>query len=85
MRIAEARVERRLLRYHSPITTAHGTIGDRWMVLLTLVPEAGNIGLGSAAPLVPFTSFTVAIPDSALRPRSSCPPHVRHLPAPVSL
>ena len=46
MRIAEARVERRLLRYHSPITTAHGTIADRWMVLLTLVDEDGNIGHG---------------------------------------
>lgn len=67
MRIAEARVERRLLRYHSPITTAHGTIGDRWMVLLTLVDEDGNIGLGEAAPLAGFTPDTVEIAESALR------------------
>ncbi|MBT5569571.1 MAG: o-succinylbenzoate synthase [Acidimicrobiaceae bacterium] len=67
MRIAEARVERRLLRYHSPITTAHGTIADRWMVLLTLVDEDGNIGLGEAAPLAGFTPDTVEIAESALR------------------
>ena len=67
MRIVEARVERRLLRYHSPITTAHGTIADRWMVLLTLVDEDGNIGLGEAAPLAGFTPDTVEIAESALR------------------
>ena len=67
MRIAEAGVERRLLRYHSPIVTAHGTIGDRWTVLLTLVDEDGNIGMGEAAPLAGFTSDTVEAAESALR------------------
>jgi o-succinylbenzoate synthase len=67
VRIAEARVERRLLRYHSPIVTAHGTIGDRWTVLLTLVDEDGNIGVGEAAPLAGFTPETVEAAESALR------------------
>ena len=67
MRIAEAGVERRLLRYHSPIVTAHGTVENRWTVLLTLVDEDGNIGMGEAAPLAGFTSDTVEAAESALR------------------
>tara|TARA_B100000470_G_scaffold218420_1_gene203865 strand:- start:599 stop:1591 length:993 start_codon:yes stop_codon:yes gene_type:complete len=67
VRIAEAGVERRLLRYHSPIVTAHGTVEDRWTVLLTLVDEDGNIGMGEAAPLAGFTSDTVEAAESALR------------------
>ena len=67
MRITEAGVERRLLRYHSPIVTAHGTVEDRWTVLLTLVDEDGNIGMGEAAPLAGFTSDTVEAAESALR------------------
>ena len=66
VRIAEARVERRLLRYHSPIVTAHGTLEDRWTVLLTLVDEDGNVGMGEAAPLAGFTSDTVEAAESAL-------------------
>ncbi len=66
MRIAEAGVERRLLRYHSPIVTAHGTLEDRWTVLLTLVDEDGNVGMGEAAPLAGFTSDTVEAAESAL-------------------
>ena len=60
-------MERRLLRYHSPIVTAHGTVEDRWTVLLTLVDEDGNIGMGEAAPLAGFTSDTVEAAESALR------------------
>ncbi|MEE2631511.1 MAG: o-succinylbenzoate synthase [Actinomycetota bacterium] len=67
MRIAQAGVERRLLRYHSPIVTAHGTLEDRWTVLLTLVDEDGNVGMGEAAPLAGFTSDTVEAAESALR------------------
>ncbi len=67
VRIAEARVERRLLRYRSPIATAHGTIEDRWTVLLTLVDEDGNEGLGEAAPLAGFTPDTVEDAEDALR------------------
>ena len=66
MRIAQAGVERRLLRYHSPIVTAHGTVEDRWTVLLTLVDEDGNVGMGEAAPLAGFTSDTVEAAESAL-------------------
>ncbi len=66
MRIAEAGVERRLLRYHSPIVTAHGTLEDRWTVLLTLVDEDGNVGMGEASPLAGFTSDTVEAAESAL-------------------
>ena len=66
MRIAEAGVERRLLRYHSPIVTAHGTLEDRWTVLLTLVDEDGNVGMGEAAPLAGFTSDTVEAAETAL-------------------
>jgi o-succinylbenzoate synthase len=66
VRIAEAGVERRLLRYHSPIVTAHGTLEDRWTVLLTLVDEDGNVGMGEAAPLAGFTSDTVEAAESAL-------------------
>ena len=66
MRIAQAGVERRLLRYHSPIVTAHGTLEDRWTVLLTLVDEDGNVGMGEAAPLAGFTSDTVEAAESAL-------------------
>ena len=66
MRITEAGVERRLLRYHSPIVTAHGTLEDRWTVLLTLVDEDGNVGMGEAAPLAGFTSDTVEAAESAL-------------------
>ena len=60
-------MERRLLRYHSPIVTAHGTVENRWTVLLTLVDEDGNIGMGEAAPLAGFTSDTVEAAESALR------------------
>jgi o-succinylbenzoate synthase len=67
VRITEAGVERRLLRYHSPIVTAHGTVEDRWTVLLTLVDEDGNVGMGEAAPLAGFTSDTVEAAESALR------------------
>ena len=67
MRITEVGVERRLLRYHSPIVTAHGTVEDRWTVLLTLVDEDGNVGMGEAAPLAGFTSDTVEAAESALR------------------
>jgi len=66
VRIAQAGVERRLLRYHSPIVTAHGTLEDRWTVLLTLVDEDGNVGMGEAAPLAGFTSDTVEAAESAL-------------------
>jgi o-succinylbenzoate synthase len=66
VRIAEAGVERRLLRYHSPIVTAHGTLEDRWTVLLTLVDEDGNVGMGEAAPLAGFTSDTVEAAETAL-------------------
>ena len=66
MRIAQAGVERRLLRYHSPIVTAHGTLEDRWTVLLTLVDEDGNVGMGEAAPLAGFTSDTVEAAETAL-------------------
>ena len=67
MRIAEARVERRLLRYHSPITTAHGSVADRWTVLLTLVDEDGHVGVGEAAPLAGFTPDTVDEAETAIR------------------
>ena len=60
-------MERRLLRYHSPIVTAHGTVEDRWTVLLTLVDEDGNVGMGEAAPLAGSTSDTVEAAESALR------------------
>jgi len=66
VRIAEARVERRLLRYHSPIVTAHGTMQDRWTVLLTLVDEDGKVGVGEAAPLAGFTPDTVEEAEKAL-------------------
>ena len=46
MKICTVRIERRLLRYRSPIPTAHGPVGDRWTVLLALEDEDGHTGLG---------------------------------------
>ena len=66
MKICTVRIERRLLRYHSPIPTAHGPVGDRWTVLLALEDENGHTGLGEAAPLAGFTPDTVDDAEAAL-------------------
>ena len=66
MKICTVRIERRLLRYRSPIPTAHGPVGDRWTVLLALEDENGHTGLGEAAPLAGFTPETVDDAEAAL-------------------
>ena len=66
MKICTVRIERRLLRYRSPISTAHGPVDDRWTVLLALKDEGGHTGLGEAAPLAGFTSDTVDDAEAAL-------------------
>ena len=66
MKICTVRIERRLLRYRSPISTAHGPVNDRWTVLLSLEDEDGHTGLGEAAPLAGFTSDTVDDAEAAL-------------------
>ena len=66
MKICTVRIERRLLRYRSPIPTAHGPVGDRWTVLLALEDEDGHTGLGEAAPLAGFTPDTVDDAEAAL-------------------
>ena len=66
MKICTVRIERRLLRYRSPIPTAHGPVGDRWTVLLALEDEDGHTGLGEAAPLAGFTPDSVDDAEAAL-------------------
>ena len=66
MKICTVRIERRLLRYRSPIPTAHGPVGNRWTVLLALEDEDGHTGLGEAAPLSGFTPDTVDDAEAAL-------------------
>ncbi|MDP7550642.1 MAG: o-succinylbenzoate synthase [Acidimicrobiales bacterium] len=55
MRVAEAGVTRHTLTYRCPITTTHGLITERRVLLLTLTDEDGHTGVGEAAPLDGFT------------------------------
>ncbi|MBS1265586.1 MAG: L-Ala-D/L-Glu epimerase [Acidimicrobiaceae bacterium] len=66
MRIVEAGVTRHTLTYRSSITTAHGQIAERPVLLLTLTDEDGHTGIGEAAPLNGFTTDTVDQAEAAL-------------------
>ena len=66
MRIVEAGVARHTLTYRTCITTAHGQIAERPVLLLTLTDEDGHTGIGEAAPLDGFTTDTVDQAEAAL-------------------
>ena len=53
--VRRIKIERTELTYQSPISTAHGPIDHREVVVLTLTDGEGRIGLGEAAPLANFT------------------------------
>ena len=57
--IHEIKIERTKLAYRSPISTAHGPIDRREVVVLTLTDTSGHVGLGEAAPLANFTPETI--------------------------
>ncbi|GIS99571.1 MAG: hypothetical protein CM1200mP26_12840 [Acidimicrobiales bacterium] len=53
--VRRIKIERTELTYQSPISTAHGPVDNREVVVLTLTDGEGRIGLGEAAPLANFT------------------------------
>ncbi|MED5393554.1 MAG: o-succinylbenzoate synthase [Actinomycetota bacterium] len=57
--VREIKIERMKLTYRSPINTAHGPIGHREVVVLTLTDDEGRVGVGEAAPLANFTPESV--------------------------
>ncbi len=57
--VREIKIERTKLTYRSPINTAHGPIGHREVVVLTLTDDEGRVGVGEAAPLANFTPESV--------------------------
>ncbi|HJM73881.1 MAG TPA: o-succinylbenzoate synthase [Acidimicrobiales bacterium] len=65
--VREIGVDRVALAYRSPMVTAHGTISQRNVVVLTLVDAEGRTGRGEAAPLTAFTPETVDGAERALR------------------
>ena len=65
--VREIRVDRVTLAYRSPMATAHGTISQRDVVVLTLVDGEGRFGRGEAAPMTAFTPETADGAERALR------------------
>ena len=57
--VRKIKIERTKLTYRSPINTAHGPIGHREVVVLTLTDDEGRVGVGEAAPLANFTPESV--------------------------
>jgi o-succinylbenzoate synthase len=69
----EVELERVTYRFRRPITTAYGTLTERAVLVLRLRDEAGNEGLGEAAPLPAYDGVTLEEAESAIRAGSGAP------------
>ena len=56
MNISEVKIEKHTLRYKKPISTSHGIITDRSVILLGLKDKKGTWGYGESSPLKGFSS-----------------------------
>jgi o-succinylbenzoate synthase len=65
--VREIWISRSTLTYRAPIVTAHGAIGERDVVVLTVADADGRTGHGEAAPLAGFTPETIDEAERALR------------------
>ena len=55
MNISEVKIEKHTLRYKKPISTSHGIITDRSVILLGLKDKKGTWGYGESSPLKGFS------------------------------
>ena len=56
MNISEVKIEKHTLRYKKPISSSHGIITDRSVILLGLKDKKGTWGYGESSPLKGFSS-----------------------------
>jgi len=61
-----ATLAERVLRFASPLPTAHGTLHERPLIELSLTGSDGVTGRGEAAPLADYDGVTVAMVREAL-------------------
>ncbi len=57
--ISEVRIEKYSLRYENPISTSHGEITERPVILLGLKDEQGSWGFGESSPLEGFSEENI--------------------------
>jgi o-succinylbenzoate synthase len=69
----EVELERVTYRFRRPMATAYGTLTERAVLVLRLRDEAGNEGLGEAAPLPAYDGVTLEEAESAIRAGSGAP------------
>ena len=60
-------ITRHTLHYRAPITTAHGQLHQRPVVVVAVSDDQGNIGFGEAAPLTGFTAENINESEAAIR------------------
>jgi o-succinylbenzoate synthase len=63
----DVELERVTYRFRRPVTTAHGTLTEREVLVLRLRDEDGNEGLGEAAPLPSYDGVTLEEAEKAIR------------------
>ena len=59
MNISEVSIEKHTLRYKKPISTSHGSITERSVILLGLKDEKGTWGYGESSPLKGFSNENI--------------------------
>ena len=59
MNICEVRIEKHTLRYKKPISTSHGSITERSVILLGLKDKKGTWGYGESSPLKGFSNENI--------------------------
>lgn len=59
-------VEQKTVRLRKPLETAHGTVQERELVMVTLADDEGPTGYGEAAPLEQYDGVSVARVENAL-------------------
>ena len=60
MNIIEVNIEKHTLRYKKPISTSHGSITERSVILLGLKDEKGTWGYGESSPLKGFSNENIS-------------------------
>ncbi|MDG2428372.1 MAG: o-succinylbenzoate synthase [Acidimicrobiales bacterium] len=78
LEVREIQLERVTLQFHNPISTFHGPLTTRDVIILTASDASGNLGFGEAAPLAGFTPETLQEVENALSEwaRDSDPGHL---------
>jgi o-succinylbenzoate synthase len=69
----DVELERVTYRFRQPIATAYGTLTERDVLVLRLRDDAGNEGLGEAAPLPVYDGVTLEEAEHAIRSGSGPP------------